>query len=141
MIKKAEEENEVDNVRVVFLLDKIKTDNEEAKDENAQNSENMVDKTKGNEKIINLMNQKSFASIVESKEYNDLIKTEINKYLEITKNVETDPKLKTVIEQMKYFLSILDVESYVPLYLSDFSKITISDNFTPSFLTKVPAGK
>ena len=46
--KKAEEENEVDNVRVVFLLDKIKTDNEEAKDENAQNSENMVDKTKGN---------------------------------------------------------------------------------------------
>ena len=92
-------------------------------------------------KIINLMNQKSFASIVESKEYNDLIKTEINKYLEITKNVETDPKLKTVIEQMKYFLSILDVESYVPLYLSDFSKITISDNFTPSFLTNVPAGK
>ena len=145
--KKAEEENEVDNVRVVFLLDKIKTDNEEAKDENTQkneenqNSENMVDKTKGNEKIINLMNQKSFASIVESKEYNDLIKTEINKYLEITKNVETDPKLKTVIEQMKYFLSILDVESYVPLYLSDFSKITISDNFTPSFLTNVPAGK
>ena len=139
--KKAEEENEVDNVRVVFLLDKIKTDNEEAKDENAQNSENMVDKTKGNEKIINLMNQKSFSSIVESKEYNDLIKTEINKYLEITKNVETDPKLKTVIEQMKYFLSILDVESYVPLYLSDFSKITISDNFTPSFLTNVPAGK
>jgi hypothetical protein len=42
---------------------------------------------------------------------------------------------------MKYFLSILDVESYVPLYLSDFSKITISDNFTPSFLTNVPAGK
>ena len=64
-------------------MDKIKTDNEEAKDENAQkneenqNSENMVDKTKGNQKIINLMNQKSFVSIVESKEYNDLIKTEI----------------------------------------------------------------
>ena len=56
-------------------MDKIKTDNEEAKDENAQNSENMVDKTKGNEKIINLMNQKSFVSMVESKEYNDLIKT------------------------------------------------------------------
>ena len=42
---------------------------------------------------------------------------------------------------MKYFLSILDVESYVPLYLTDFSKIIISDNFTPSFLTNVPAGK
>ena len=101
----------------------------------------MDDKTKGNPKIINLMNQKSFVSIVESKEYNDLIKTEINKYPEITNNVETDPKLKTVIEQMKYFLSTLDVESYVPLYPSNFSKITISDNFTTSFLTNVPAGK
>ena len=42
---------------------------------------------------------------------------------------------------MSYFLSIIDIESYVPLYLTDFSKITISDNFTPSFLTNVPAGK
>jgi hypothetical protein len=100
-----------------------------------------MDKTKGNQKIINLMNQKSFTSVVESKNYNNLIKKEINKYLEMTKNHESDPKLKTVIEQMKYFLSVLDVESYVPLYLSDFSKITISDNFTPSFLTNVPAGK
>jgi hypothetical protein len=83
---------------------------------------------------------KSFTSVVECKEYNDLMKKEINKYLTITKNCETDPKLKTVIEQMKYFLSILDVESYVPLYLTDFSKITITDNFTPSFITNVPAG-
>jgi len=151
--KKPETDSEIDNVRVVFLLDKIKYENEEAKseekkedgnakkDEENQSPENIMDKSQGNKKIINLMNQKSFTSIVESKEYNDLIKTEINKYLEMTKNHENDPKLKTVIEQMKYFLSILDVESYVPLYLSDFSKITISDNFTPSFLTNVPAGK
>ena len=151
--KKQEVESETDNVRVVFLLDKIKYENEEAKaeekkeegnakkEEENQSPENIMDKSQGNKKIINLMNQKSFTSIVESKEYNDLIKTEINKYLEMTKNHENDPKLKTVIEQMKYFLSILDVESYVPLYLSDFSKITISDNFTPSFLTNVPAGK
>ena len=151
--KKPETDSEIDNVRVVFLLDKIKYESEEAKaeekkedgnakkDEENQSPENIMDKSQGNKKIINLMNQKSFTSIVESKEYNDLIKTEINKYLEMTKNHENDPKLKTVIEQMKYFLSILDVESYVPLYLSDFSKITISDNFTPSFLTNVPAGK
>ena len=151
--KKPETDSEIDNVRVVFLLDKIKYESEEAKaeekkedgnakkDEENQSPENIIDKSQGNKKIINLMNQKSFTSIVESKEYNDLIKTEINKYLEMTKNHENDPKLKTVIEQMKYFLSILDVESYVPLYLSDFSKITISDNFTPSFLTNVPAGK
>ena len=144
--KKTEEETDADNVRVVFLLDKIKHDNDENKEENdkkeeTQPTENIMDKTKGNQKITNLMNQKSFTSVVESKDYNSLIKKEITKYLEMTKNHENDPKLKTVIEQMKYFLSILDVESYVPLYLSDFSKITISDNFTPSFLTNVPAGK
>ena len=147
--KKSEEETD-DNIRVVFLLDKIKHDNDETKEETkeenekkeeTQPTENIMDKTKGNQKIINLMNQKSFTSVVESKNYNNLIKKEINKYLEMTKNHESDPKLKTVIEQMKYFLSVLDVESYVPLYLSDFSKITISDNFTPSFLTNVPAGK
>ena len=149
--KKQEEENETDNVRVVFLLDKIKHSNEEEKKEEEakennitkeenQISDNETDKNKQNQKIINLMMNKSFTSIVECKEYNELMKKEINKYLSITKNCETDPKLKTVIEQMKYFLSILDVESYVPLYLSDFSKITITDNFTPSFLTNVPAG-
>ena len=149
--KKQEEENETDNVRVVFLLDKIKHSNEEekkeeeAKENNITKEENQIndnetDKNKQNQKIINLMMNKSFTSIVECKEYNELMKKEINKYLSITKNCETDPKLKIVIEQMKYFLSILDVESYVPLYLSDFSKITITDNFTPSFLTNVPAG-
>ena len=149
--KKQEEENETDNVRVVFLLDKIKHSNEEEKKEEEEKENNItkeenqindneMDKNKQNQKIINLMMNKSFTSIVECKEYNELMKKEINKYLSITKNCETDPKLKTVIEQMKYFLSILDVESYVPLYLSDFSKITITDNFTPSFLTNVPAG-
>ena len=142
--KDVDPENESDNVRVVFLLDKIKSENDgkkEGESDKKENAENIIDKSKGNQKIINLMNQKSFSSIVDSKEYNDLIKKEINKYLEITKKQEEDPKLKSVIEQMKYFLSILDVESYVPLYLSDFSKITISDNFTPSFLANVPAGK
>jgi hypothetical protein len=147
--KNKDEENDADNIRVVFLLDKIKQNvNEEKKEneieekkENGQNEQNISNKNKGNKKIIDIMNQKSFVSMVESKEYNKLIKKEINKYLEITKEYANDPKLKTVIEQMNYFLSILDVESYVPLYLSDFSKITISDNFTPSFLTNVPAGK
>ena len=87
------------------------------------------------------MNDKLFVSVTESKEYNELIKKEINNYLKITKSFENDPKIKTIREQMTYFLSIIDIESYVPLYLTDFSKITISDNFTPSFLTNVPAGK
>ena len=148
--KKQGEEIESDSVRVVFLLDKIKHDNpeekkEEEKVENNINKEenqdnNEINTNKQNKKIINLMMNKSFTSIVDCKEYNELMKKELNKYLTITKNCETDPKLKTVIEQMKYFLSILDVESYVPLYLTDFSKITITDNFTPSFVTNVPAG-
>ena len=87
------------------------------------------------------MNEKLFVSVTESKEYNDLIKKELNYFLEFTKPIENEPKMKTIVEQMKYYLSIIDVDSYVPLYLTDFSKITISDNFTPSFLTNVPAGK
>ena len=118
--KKQGEEIESDSVRVVFLLDKIKHDNpeekkEEEKVENNINKEenqdnNEINTNKQNKKIINLMMNKSFTSIVECKEYNELMKKELNKYLTITKNCETDPKLKTVIEQMKYFLSILDVE-------------------------------
>ena len=73
--KKAEEENDSDNVRVVFLLDKIKHDNEEenketpktenneVKDE-SQVADNSIDINKQNKKIIDLMNQKSFTSIV-----------------------------------------------------------------------------
>ena len=87
------------------------------------------------------MNEKLLVSVTESKEYNELIKKELNYFIEYTKSIENDPKMKTIIEQMKYYLGIIDVESYVPLYLTDFSKITISDNFTPSFLTNVPAGK
>ena len=87
------------------------------------------------------MHEKLFNSVLESEEYRQLIKKEIEHYLEHTKSLEKDQKIKTVRDQMSYFLSILGDECYVPLYLTDFSKITISDNFTPSFLTNVPAGK
>ena len=87
------------------------------------------------------MSQKSFISINECEEYNDLIKKEINKYLEINKDFENDSRLKSIIEQMSYFLSSLEKESYVPLYLTNFGKISVIDNFTPSFMINVPAGK
>ena len=158
--KEGEEENE--NIRVVFLLDKIKQDDdeeedkkdeekkeEEKKEEDKKEEEKSEEekkkeeekKEKGNKKIENLMNEKLFISETESKEYNDLIKKEINHYLDFTKSIENEPKIKTLTEQMKYYLGTIESESYVPLYLTDFSKITISDNFTPSFLTNVPAGK
>ena len=152
--KENEEENE-DKVKVVFLLDKIKQLDdekeegkkgeepglEENKKEGKENNNEMKDNIKVNKKIENLMNEKLFVSIVESKDYNELIKKEINNYIKLTKSLEKDTRIKTIIDQMSYFLSILDIESYVPLYLTDFSKITISDNFTPSFSTNVPAGK
>ena len=165
--EKKENEEEQENVRDVFLLDKIKqAEDEEKKEEEKKEEEQKKEEEKkeeeqkkeeekkeenneqaekakkqGNKKIENLMNEKLFISVTESKEYNELIKKEINNYLNITKSLENDPKIKTIREQMSYFLSIIDIESYVPLYLTDFSKITISDNFTPSFLTNVPAGK
>ena len=163
--KENKEEEENENVRVVFLLDKIKRmdeqkeeekENKDEADEKKENEENKADEKKenednknneqknvnnGNKKIENLMDEKLFVSVTDTKEYNELIKKEINNYLNTTKSLESEPKIKTVQEQLSYFLSILDIDSYVPLYLTDFSKITISDNFTPSFLTNVPAGK
>ena len=137
------EENDSANTRVVFLLDKIKQykDNEPQpiNNENETNV-NTVNK-EGGKNIAELMSQKSFISINECKEYNDLIKKEINKYLEITKEFENDSRLKSIIEQMNYFLSSIEKESYVPLYLTNFGKISVIDNFTPSFMINVPAGR
>ena len=148
--------NESNNnkTRVVFLLDKIKSsdDNNNNNNNNNENAEipkkeeddndnNVIDKNKGNKIILESMSQKSFISIVQSEEYDNLIRSELNKYLALTKNNSSNPKLAPVIEQINYFLSILNEESFVPLYLSDFNKITITDNFTPTFTINVPAGK
>ena len=152
--KEKDEEENLDNVlgtkeedstktRVTFLLDQIKQykDNEPQTINNeSEIKENYIDK-QGGKNIAELMSQKSFTSINECKEYNDLIKKEINKYLEITKDFENDSRLKSVIEQMNGFLSTLEKESYVPLYLTNFGKISFIDNFTPSFMINVPAGK
>ena len=113
---------------MVFLFDKI----------DQQSYENEEDKSK---KIENLLKNRQFVSSFDSKEYNDLIKKEINYYLSVTKNIEKEAKIKEVREHLNYYLLTLDVESYYPLYLKDFTKISICDNFTPSFLTNVPAGQ
>ena len=175
--EKKQNEEEKDNIKVVFLLDKIKhlgketkeeakkeeetkdadkkeETKEEAKEElkeeikeeakeeeNKNNDQKESPKEQDNKKIENLMHEKLFNSVIESEEYRQLIKKEIEHYLEHTKSLEKEQKIKTVRDQMSYFLSILGDECYIPLYLTDFSKITISDNFTPSFLTNVPAGK
>ena len=141
------EEKNSANTRVIFLLDKIKEYNEEGdqiknKEENEnKEGEKYIEKEKDSKNIIELMNQKSFISINENEEFNDLIKKVINKYLEITKEYENDSRLKSTIEQLSFFVSSLNTESYVPLYLKEFGKISIIDNFTPFFTVNVPAGK
>ena len=42
---------------------------------------------------------------------------------------------------MNYFLDSIEKGSFIPLYLNNFGKITFSDNFTPSFMFNVSAGK
>ena len=127
-------ENEIQNARVVFLLDRISQEKED------------IDKEKKGEKdkdkkIENILKNKQFISAVDSKEYKYLIKKTIKYYLNLTKNIEKEQRIKSVREHLIYYLSNLDIDSYFPLYLKDFSKISISDNFTPSYLTNVPAGK
>ena len=127
--KNEDEDNEEnENIRMVFLLDKI----------DQESYENEEDKSK---KIENALKNRQFISSFDSKEYDDLIKKEINYYLSVTKNIEKEPKIKANREHLNYYLSTLGVESYYPLYLKDFTKISINDNFTPSFLTNVPAGQ
>lgn len=131
------EENE--NARVVFLLDKFKPEGD--KKNNIEESSNEIkDSKKSNEKI-DILNDKQFCSIIESKEYTILIKKEITYYLNKTNNFDNNPNIKSLREQMSYYLSTLDVESYVPLSLKEFNKVSISDNFTPAFSLNVPAGK
>ena len=148
--KTIDENNDDDNenARVVFLLDKFKQKEEpeeEEKKEEEKKDENQINEpkkdNKKNQKIEKLLQNKQFHSVIDSKEYKKLIQKEIEYYLQHTKNLENNEKLKSLREQMSYYVNTLKIESYVPLYLKDFSKITISDNFTPSFLTNVPAGK
>jgi hypothetical protein len=130
-----EEDNDEDdeNTRVIFLLDKANTNKEKSDDEEEKDQDK-------NKKIENIVKDKQFTSSLDSTEYKELIKKEINNYLKITKNLENNQKIKNIRDHLNYYLTTLDVESYYPLYTKDFSKVTISDNFTPSFLTNVPAG-
>lgn len=122
-----------EDTRIIFLLDK--TNKEKIEDKGEEKNEEK-DKSK---KIVHILKDKQFISSFESKEYKKLIKKEINYYLGLTKSLENEEKIKIVREHLIYYLSTLDIESYYPLYLNDFTKISINDNFTPSFLINVPA--
>ena len=124
---KGKSKNEGNDIsKVIFLLDQVIDEENQGK--------KITEK-----KIEELMNKKLFVSVTESKEYNELIKKEIDNYLNLIKKAENDEKFKQIVWQMKYFLSIINEESYVPLYLSDLSKITFNDNFSPFYSLNIPA--
>ena len=121
---KEEKKEKEENKRIVFLLNKDEKDKKEEEK---------------NTKIVNVFKNKQLISLLDTKEYKRLIKKEINYYLTLIKDYESVPKVKNVRDHLLYYLSTLDADSYYPLYLNNISQITISDNFTPSFLTNVPA--
>ena len=131
--------NVYENARVSFLLDQIKQ-KEELKEEKEEIEEDIEMKEK-KQKIENLLQNKQFHSIIDSEEYKNLIKKEIHYFLKCTKNLENYKELKSLREQLNYYISTLDGAHYYPLYLKQFNNITISDKFTPSFIINVPAGK
>ena len=134
-----EEEDENDkNYRVIFLFDEINISDEI--DEKKEKNDEEKNK-KNNKKIENFMNKKLFISQTYSKEYKDLIKKEINYYLNITESIENEPKINKCVEKLKYYLNTIEEKSYFPLYINNPSKIIINDHFTDSFLLNVSEGK
>ena len=122
----------LEKTKVVFLLDKFKIV--------TPNNYNMPGYTP-TINVADVLQNKQFISVVDTDQYIYLIKNLINFYLENTKNLENHPKLKNIREQMIYYASTLDTNSYVPLYLKKFNNINICDNFGPGFSINVPAGK
>ena len=125
--KKKEEEDADENIRIIFLFDKL--------EQNKNNENEEKDKI-----IQEFLKNKQFISILDSNEYKKIIKKEINHYLKITQKLQKVQRIKIVREHLTYYLDSLDVESYYPLYLKDFSKITICDTFIPTCFTNIPAG-
>ena len=134
-------ENIPDKTRVVFLLDKIRQYKDDLNEMKSDENLNNLEKEKSSKNIAELMDNKSFISIYQNKEYDELIKKQLKNYIEITKEYESDIKFKDTLEQMNYFLDLIEKESFIPLYLNNFGKITFSDNFTPSYMFNVSAGK
>ena len=133
------EEEDNENARVVFLLDKFKLIN--ANSNSSMENDQKLQKNEITQYVETLLQNKQFHSILDSKEYKTLIQKQINYYLEQTKNYENHPKIKSLRDQMIYYVNTLNINSFVPLYLKEFKKVTFSDNFTPAFSMNVPAGK
>ena len=72
-----------EKTRVVFLLDKIKQYKEDIDEKKPEENLNDLEKAKGSKNIAELMDNKSFISILQKKEYDDLIKKQLKNYIEM----------------------------------------------------------
>lgn len=132
-IKIKHEDINEDNIRILFLLDKI---NKESK-----NGKNIFD-IKRIDKVSKLLANKRFKSSLGTKQYYELIIKAIKFYLNhIIKNVKTHPKIKPIKDNLDYFLDSFEVESYFPLYLNNLNQMNINDGFTKSYITNVFPGE
>ena len=80
-------------------------------------------------------------TVNQPKEYNELIKKEIQNYLNLIKNFEKYENFKNIIWQMKFFLKIIFENIYKVINLSNISQNALKDNFNSFYSLNVPAGK
>ena len=93
-------------------------------------------------KIQELLSNKRFKSFLSTKQYYNLIKKAASIYLkEAIKDIETNPRIKPIKENLTYFLNSFKEESYLPLYLRDATKMIINDNFSQAYISKVFPGE
>ena len=96
---------------------------------------------KNGKNILDLVKEKLFVTVNQPKEYNELIKKEIQNYLNLIKNFEKYENFKKIIWQMKFFLKIIFENIYKVINLSNNSQIALKDNFSSFYSLNVPAGK
>ena len=132
--EKEEEEEEETNERLIFLFDNIKIE-----EEGSEKEESKIEKNR--KKLEKYIDKKIFVSVVESKEYNELIEKIIEFYIDNIQPIKNDSKIEKIILQMNDFLETLHKYSFAPLYIKSIKNLDIKDYFTPSFSINVSEGK
>ena len=124
-----------DNIKVIFLIDKM---NKENNNENLEGFQGITKK----EKIQKLLINKRYKSSLGTKQYYELILKAIKHYLNhVVKNIKSHPTIKPLKDNLCYFMDSFEIESYFPLYLNHLNTMIINDNFTKSFVTNVFPGE
>ena len=115
--------------------------NKEKKRNESEFNKEIEKENKNGKNILDLVKEKLFVTVNQPKEYNELIKKEIQNYLNLIKNFEKYENFKNIIWQMKFFLKIIFENIYKVINLSNISQNALKDNFNSFYSLNVPAGK